>query len=144
MDLVKNLLVKNRETLVLSTSHIRRSDMQGSTPPSGGLPLSGSLPLNTPVTQMMPSSEASKLSPDAAKLTKANLLELAGVIQTGGTLATFNITVDDLQTIEDGIRLQVRAGGTASTAGLKITGCTCSPCCCCSAAAVIRPIRPLA
>lgn len=104
----------------------------------------GGLPLNTPVTQLMSQADAAKLSPNAAKLIKANLLELAGTLPPTKTLASLNITFQDIQTIEDAIRRQ-HPGAQAPVPGeWSISCCCCTPCCCCTcAAAVVQPRRPL-
>jgi hypothetical protein len=115
-------------------------------PPSAEI---GTFRAETPVFQMIPPDQIGNLSPAARKLTKGDLLALAGIAGPKKTLTDLNITLQDIQTVSDAIQRQnVSARQAALAAGLagddiSVSCCCCTPCCCCCAVAVIQPIRPL-
>jgi hypothetical protein len=107
-------------------------------PQGGGI--SGELPLDTPIFKMVDPEQAKLLTPAAAKLTKEDLLDLAGVGTTKKKPEDLNLTVEDLASIQDAFHANIR-----TPEGLKkasdISCCCCTPCCCCTAVAVINPVR---
>jgi hypothetical protein len=87
----------------------------------------------------------SKLTPAAAKLTKADLIALQKWGDAGGKgRAPAKLTVEDLSSLAKAYgdpaaqvkALKKKSSGTSYC-------CCCSPCCTCTAAAEISPVRSL-
>lgn len=110
---------------------------------------SGSMPLDTPIFKMLTPDQAALLSPNAKKLTKADLLALQGP-DGGKALVALSLTFDDLKTVEEAFHQRFGASGleevqNATTAGSNslessISCCCCTPCCCCTAVSVTSPL----
>jgi len=104
----------------------------------------GSMPLDTPIFKMLLPEQAKLLTPAAAKLTKEDLLDLAGVGTVKKKPEDLGLTLDDLKSVQDAFHAQIHQ----DPAGLKVAGhdinCCCTPCCCCTAAAVTNPMRRVA
>lgn len=102
------------------------------------------LPLNTPITDMLPPSRVEMLSPAAKKLTKADLMALAGW-EGRKNAKDLGLEVKDIQTIRDVFSDQLRPI-SPQEAGIfddwTISCCCCTPCCC--ASAEMEPVRALA
>jgi hypothetical protein len=119
----------------------------GSAPATGGVqfnPQFGQFPMDTPIFKMLSPEKAILLSPNAMKLTKADLLALGGLTQPPKTPADFNLTFDDLKTIQTVYQAERVAGlkPEGGSSGGGGTGCCCCIfCCCCCAVAVTKPIE---
>ena len=91
-------------------------------------------PLDTLVPNMLPGQEAQGLTPAAAKLTKRDLLVLAGGDSTD---ATAHLTLRDLQSISHAFApMRRQLTGMAADAA---SCCCCSIFCCCCAASEPEP-----
>jgi hypothetical protein len=90
---------------------------------------------NTPITELIPPGEVSRLSSAARRLTKADLMAMAG---WGGQPrkdpAQLGLDVEDINTIRDIFGQQL--GAEVAPMGFSLSCCSCTPCCCCAVAAV--------
>jgi hypothetical protein len=109
-------------------------------PGTGEAPSFGELPSDTPVFKMLSATQAKMLTPNARKLTKGELIELATQQKT---IEQLNLTIEDLKSVQDAFHFEFTAQA-ASGLTFHITKCCCSPCCCCAAANTIQPIRRVA
>jgi len=84
-----------------------------------------------PISELIASQQAAQLSDAGKKVTKLDLLELAA-----GTPLASNITITDMQIIQDALFQQARDSTVAAfaTAITEREGacCCCTPCCCSS------------
>lgn len=102
------------------------------------------LPLNTPITDMVGPDKAGMLSPAARKLTKADLMALAGW-EGRKNAKDLGLEVKDIQTIRDVFSDQLRPTAPQEAGifdDITISCCCCTPCCC--ASAEMEPVRSLA
>jgi hypothetical protein len=149
--------ILNHPTLALDA--LRFALQQGPTPsatpaspPSGTggtavtSPQFGDLPLDTPIFKMLSADQAKLLTPTAAKLTKEDLLDLAGVGPVKKTAQLLNLTIDDLKSIQDAFHEKFSSDVAAGLLPEKITisRCCCTPCCCCTAVALTDAYRRVA
>ncbi len=120
---------------------VLRAALGGGEPGTGATEgaLSGELPLDTPIFKMVDPEHAKLLTPAAAKLTKEDLLDLAGVGTVKKSPQDLNLSVEDLTSIQDAFHADIRTPeGLVKIGDIK---CCCTPCCCCTAVAGINPVR---
>jgi len=100
--------------------------------------------VDTPIRALLPESEFQRLSQAARRLTRGDLMALAGWGNVPKkTPDELGLDVQDIQMIRDVFGKQLTS--EVSMMGLfgDISCCSCTPCCCC-AVAVTPPARALA
>jgi len=132
---LRDVLIKNPDLIVETV----RDVMTG-----GGQAGGGPMPMNTPITAMVSPSQAQRLSDNAKRLTKADLLALGGWGVQKQTTSAYSLDVKDVSTIKDifAVRLLPADQRPAGVSEEAFSLCCC--CCpCCTAAAVKQPVRPV-
>lgn len=111
----------------------------------GAVTTFGNLPLDTPIFKMLSPDQAKILTSNAAKLTKEDLLDLAGVGPVKKTAEQLQLTFDDVKSIQDAFHTQFSTDVQGLKIGnIEITRCCCTPCCCCTAVSVPDARRRIA
>jgi len=146
---LRSALISNPD-LVTETMHMLQSGQlnpAAAGAPAPGAPAAGSarLPMNTSITAMINPALVNTLSPAVRRLTKADLMALAGWATARKTIEELGLTAKDIQTVREvftNILLpnEQRPSGFSAEAW-SISCCSCTPCCC--AAAEMRPQRAL-
>ena len=94
-----------------------------------------------PISELIPNQQAAQLSDAGKKVTKLDLLELAA-----GTPQAPQITITDMQIIQDALFQQARDATVAAFATHIIADagacCCCTPCCCSSSSGGGHRPRP--
>ena len=90
---------------------------------------------NTPITDLLEGNDASMLTDAACRLVEGDLVALAWKNHTN---ATENLTVRDLQSIEEAFANHSLTGSSSTPVVGASCCCTCTPACCCTAAAIIK------
>lgn len=98
--------------------------------------------LDTPIRSLITESDFQRLSDAARKLTRRDLMALAGWGDVAKkTPAQLGLDVQDIQAIREVFGVQLKS--EVSMQGFSLSCCSCTPCCCC-AVAVAPPARALA
>lgn len=118
-------------------------------------PSTGGLPRNTPASQLFGPQAGELLTPNAKKLTKANLLEMQEIHKANPRLTSQQVveefnkdnntayTVQDIQSVWKAFSAYVneQAARPSTAAANASCCCCCTPGCCCTASVVIEPRR---
>jgi pyruvate/2-oxoglutarate dehydrogenase complex dihydrolipoamide acyltransferase (E2) component len=107
----------------------------------------GDLPLDTPIFKMLAPEQAKLLTPNAAKLVKEDLFDLAGIGPVKKTPHDLHLSFDDLKSMQDAFNAQFVVdipAGLQANGGGGISHCCCTPCCCCTAVSVPDAYRRVA